>query len=63
MAEFKSKYPAMGFYVGGELKRFSDGVYATDDKDEIAALEAMSDIERVDTPDEKPASKRKANDK
>jgi len=47
MAKFTSKYPSYGFYANGELKRFSNGIYVTDDKDEIAVLSDMRDVEIV----------------
>ena len=66
MAKYESKYPTLGFYVYNELKRFSGGVYETDDKDEIEVLDALIDAKRVDEPKaqtkqteavEKPATK------
>ena len=42
------KHKELGFYVGGELKRFHDGVYATDNKKEIAVLESLIDTEKVE---------------
>ena len=50
MAKYESKYPTLGFYVNDELKRFSGGAYETDDKDEIAVLDALIDAKRVDEP-------------
>lgn len=58
MAKFKTRYSELGFYVNGSLCRFNDGTYTTDDKDAIAALEALKDVERVDKPaEDKPADK------
>lgn len=48
MAKYKSRFAALGFYVNGRLKRFSDGVYATEDADEIAVLDRLADAVRVD---------------
>lgn len=48
MAEFKSRYPELGFYVNGKRRQFLNGRYVTDDKDEIAVLEKLADVVRVD---------------
>ena len=50
MAKYESNYSTLGFYVNDELKRFSGGVYETDDKEEIAILDALIDAKRVDEP-------------
>ena len=50
MAKYTSQYPALGFYVNDELKRFNNGQYATDDKDEIAVLDGLTDVKKVDEP-------------
>ena len=47
MAKFTSKYPSYGFYANGELKRFSNGIYVTEDKDEIVVLSGLRDVEIV----------------
>ena len=57
MAKYESRYQSLGFYVNGELKRFSNGVYNTDDKDAIAVLDTVSDAKCVDEPEAKPAPK------
>lgn len=64
MAKFTSKYPSYGFYANGELKRFSNGIYVTDDKDEIVTLSGLRDVEIVvdepketKQPEAKPATK------
>lgn len=60
MAKFTSRYQSLGFYVNGELKRFSNGQYVTDDKEEVAVLSALSDVEKVEeqqTKTEAPATK------
>lgn len=55
MAEYKSRYAGLGFYVNGELKTFNGGRYVTEDKDEISVLDSLIDVERVDKPmEEKP---------
>lgn len=48
MAKYTSRYQALGFYVKGELKRFSNGQYVTDDKDEVAVLNGLADVEKVE---------------
>lgn len=53
MAEFKSRYPELGFYVNGKYRQFDRGRYTTNDKDEIAVLEKLADVERVDKPETK----------
>lgn len=60
MAKFTSKYPSYGFYANGELKRFSNGIYVTEDKDEIVVLSGLRDVEIVveeTTTEAKPATK------
>jgi len=47
MAKFTSHYQALGFYANGQLKRFSNGQYVTEDKDEIVVLSGMADVEVV----------------
>ena len=42
MAEFKSKYPELGFYVGDAFKSFKNGVFKTDNEDEIKVLSGIS---------------------
>ena len=68
MAKFTSKYPSYGFYVNGELKRFSNGIYVTEDKDEITVLSELRDAEIVvekteAKPDTKAPAKRTASAK
>lgn len=49
MAKYESpRYPALGFYVDGVFRRFSGGHYATDDPADIAVLDALIDVRRVD---------------
>lgn len=50
MAEFKSKYQALGFYVNGTIKYFRHGRYRTEDTKEIEILSDLSDVVRVDEP-------------
>ncbi len=54
MAKYESKYSTLGFYVNDELKRFNGGAYETDNKDEIAILDALIDAKRVDEPKVQP---------
>ena len=57
MAEFKSKYPELGFYVDGEFKSFKNGVYKTESQDEIKILSELTDVTRIDKPTGEAASK------
>lgn len=59
MAKYESGYKSLGFYVNDELKRFNNGTYVTDDKDDIAVLDEITDAIRVDetNPEAKPATK------
>ena len=50
MAEYKSRYGGLGFYVNGKLKTFAGGRYVTDDKEEIEVLDNLADAWRVDNP-------------
>lgn len=42
--KFESKYKNLSFRVNGQRKKFSEGIYETDNKDEIAVLEKMRDV-------------------
>lgn len=57
MAKYESRYKSLGFYVNGELKRFNNGIYVTEDKDEITVLDRLTDAARVD---EEPKTEAKA---
>lgn len=46
--KFKSQYKRLSFTVNGERKKFSEGIFETDNKDEIAVLENMRDVEVVE---------------
>lgn len=48
MAKYESRYKSLGFYANGELKRFNNGTYVTEDKDEIVVLNGLTDVTRVD---------------
>ncbi|QNK54560.1 hypothetical protein [Paenibacillus sp. PAMC21692] len=49
MAKFESpRYPELGFYVNGGFRKFSGGLYVTDEPADIAVLDALSDARRVD---------------
>ncbi len=72
MAEYKSRYLELGFYVDGQYRKFRHGRYVTEDPKEIAVLDALIDAERVDEPKqpeqpepktEEPAPKRKSSGK
>ncbi|TCM89607.1 hypothetical protein EV294_11272 [Paenibacillus sp. BK033] len=57
MARFESpRYKELGFYVGDSYRKFNGGIYDTEDAEEIAVLSGISDVVRVDEPEEvKPA--------
>lgn len=60
MANYESpRYPALGFYVDGVFRRFSGGHYATEDSAEIAVLDALTDVSRVDEPKKDPEEPQK----
>ena len=56
MVTYTSKYSELGFYINGDLKRFANGVYSTEDETEIEILEGLLDAQRVaeETPKPKP---------
>lgn len=62
MAKYTSQYKELGFYVNGELKRFSNGQFETTDKDAIAVLDGLSDaVKEAET--KAPAKKAPAKSK
>lgn len=54
MAKYESRYKSLGFYANGELKRFNNGTYVTEDKDEITVLDGLTDVTRVDEEPKEP---------
>ena len=60
--EFKSQYKELGFYVKGELKNFSGCRFVTENEDEIAVLESLSDAHRVDKVEPKITQEKKAEE-
>jgi hypothetical protein len=42
------KFKHLGFYVDGELKRFTDGEYNTAAKKEITVLDSLADVTKAD---------------
>lgn len=48
MAKYESRYKSLGFYANGELKRFNNGTFTTEDKEEITVLDGLADVIRVD---------------
>jgi hypothetical protein len=52
MAEFNSRYERLTFYVDGLAKQFYGGRYATEDAAEIEELSKLTDVTRVDVPEE-----------
>lgn len=56
--KFKSHYKSLSFRVNGQRKKFNDGLYETENKDEIAVLETLRDV--VAVVEKKPAPVKKA---
>jgi hypothetical protein len=48
MEKYTSPHAKLGFYVNDVRKRFSDGNYETDSADEIAVLDIMPEVTRID---------------
>jgi hypothetical protein len=48
MAEFKSHFRELTFYVKEKPFKFNGGRFVTSDKETIAVLERISDVQRVD---------------
>ncbi|WP_313640084.1 hypothetical protein [Paenibacillus sp.] len=49
MATYESpRYPQLGFYVDGGFRRFSGGLFHTDDPAEIVVLDELTDVVRID---------------
>ena len=57
MAKFTSRFPELGFYVDGVLRKFHSGQYVTEDKAEIAILEGLVDTVREEEAEEAPKPK------
>lgn len=60
MAKYQSHFKQLGFYVGKELKTFSNGEYVTEDKATIDVLDSMTDCVKVDEPKAAPKAKAKS---
>lgn len=50
MAQYKSKYAELSFYVDGSIRKFSNGTFKTENKTETAVLDKLTDATRVDEP-------------
>lgn len=49
MATYEApRYKELGFYVDGNYRKFSGGLYRTEDAAEIAVLDVISDVVRVE---------------
>jgi hypothetical protein len=59
MAEYKSQYEKLGFYVNGEFHRFQDGRFITNDESIIKVLSNITDAECVCEPKAEEAPKEK----
>lgn len=60
MAKYESKFEQLGFYVDGELKRFANGVYVTDNEKEITVLDGLNGVKKEVEPKPEAAPKPKA---
>lgn len=49
MNTYTSRYPELTFYVNGASRSFRAGQYQTEDKDEIAVLDQLRDVQAVAT--------------
>jgi hypothetical protein len=58
MAEFKSRYPELSFYVDGVRYKFRSGRLRTEDPAVIEALSFIDGVERVDEPKPEPKPKK-----
>ncbi|MBX6361287.1 MAG: hypothetical protein IRZ03_14545 [Acidobacterium ailaaui] len=56
MAEYRSKYPELGFYVGEKRYKFANGVFKTEDKEIQKVLDQLVDVQCIDA-EEKPKAK------
>lgn len=45
---YQSRYPGLGFYVKGNFKRFTNGQYVATTKDEVAVLDKLPDVTKVE---------------
>lgn len=64
MAEFKSRFPELGFYVNEKPLKFNGGRFVTEDKAAIEVLSNIIDAERVaeEAPKAKAPAKKAASD-
>jgi hypothetical protein len=60
MAEYKSKYVELMFYVNDQSRQFRNGHYKTDDKAEIEVLDGLVDVSKIESA---PKAELKAEDK
>ncbi|ANY67731.1 hypothetical protein BBD42_15600 [Paenibacillus sp. BIHB 4019] len=51
------RYPELGFYVDGSFCRFCGGFFVAESEAEIAVLDELADVVRVDEPEEVTADK------
>jgi hypothetical protein len=52
LAEYKSRFPELMFYVGESARKFHAGRYVTEDAKEIEVLDGIVDVVRVDEPNQ-----------
>lgn len=48
LADYTSRFSELGFYVDGHLRKFHGGRYSTTNKKEIAVLDTLADVQRID---------------
>lgn len=60
MAEFTSQYKSLGFYHKGRVITFTNGVYVTNDAEEIAVLSALRDVTKTQEQAKQPEAEKPA---
>ena len=50
MYKFESRYKNLSFYNGNKLKKFSNGIYTTEDKEEAEMLIKSNSFKLVEKP-------------
>lgn len=52
MVEYRSRLKELSFYVNGKRKKFSEGVYKTNNKAEMKVLDTLADVKKVKAEDQ-----------
>jgi hypothetical protein len=50
MAKYTSEHAKFSFYINGVRRRFLNGTYVTTDEAEIARLDKIPEVKRIDEP-------------